>query len=131
DIVVVMLDVSEPITDVDREIMSGVSELQHLVTINKIDKVSESLRRSVGERRSEFPDSDAVAVSAKTGEGLDALKNAIVQPFRSLVGSATRFLVSEARHHDRLLRAASDIDQSINSLTNKMSEEIVLIGLHN
>jgi len=131
DIVVVMLDVSEPITDADREIMSGVSELQHLVTINKIDKVSESLRRSVGERRSEFPDSDAVAVSAKTGEGLDALKNAIVQPFRSSEGSETGFLVSDARHHDLLLRAASEIDQSIDSLTNKVSEEIVLIGLHN
>ena len=131
DMVVVMLDVSEPITDADREIMSGVSELQHLVTINKIDKVSESLRRSVGERRSEFPDSDAVAVSAKTGEGLDALKNAIVQPFRSSEGSETGFLVSDARHHDLLLRAASEIDQSIDSLTNKVSEEIVLIGLHN
>jgi len=131
DIVIVLLDVSETITDADREIMSGVSELQHLVAINKIDKVSESLIRSLGELRSEFPDSDAVAVSAKTGEGLDALKNAIVQPFRSLEGSATGFLVSDARHHDRLLRAASDIDQSINSLTNKMSEEIVLIGLHN
>lgn len=35
------------------------------------------------------------------------------------------------RHHDLLVRAASEIDNSIDLLDQKTSEEIILIGLHN
>ena len=41
------------------------------------------------------------------------------------------FLVSDARHYDLLLRTQNEIENSLNLLENKMSEEIILIGLHN
>jgi tRNA modification GTPase len=41
------------------------------------------------------------------------------------------FLISDARHNDLLLRAKSEIETSVRSIDEKLSEEIILIGLHN
>jgi tRNA modification GTPase len=39
--------------------------------------------------------------------------------------------VTDARHFDLLLRAKADVDRALDELSSKLSEEIVLIGLHN
>ena len=70
-------------------------------------------------------------VSAKSGEGIDELKAAIIQPFAPEDVSNAGFLVSDARHHDLLIRTKMEIEDSIKRLDDGMSEEIVLIGLHN
>jgi len=77
------------------------------------------------------PKSKIAAVSAKTGEGLDTLKRSIVEPFEPQEFSDAGFLVTDARHHDLLVRAQNEIENSLSQLEQKMSEEIVLIGLHN
>ena len=41
------------------------------------------------------------------------------------------YFVVDARHHDLLLRAQTEIENSIGLLEQKTSEEIVLVGLHN
>ncbi|HYJ89799.1 MAG TPA: tRNA uridine-5-carboxymethylaminomethyl(34) synthesis GTPase MnmE, partial [Pyrinomonadaceae bacterium] len=133
DIVMTMIDVSERITNEDLDILRSVSELNHLVVFNKIDKVTENeLNTKIAAFRSKYQwGGSAVAVSAKTGAGLNNLKDAVVQPFRTDNIIMAGFLVTDARHHDLLVRTTSEIDQSLNSLTEKASEEIVLIGLHN
>jgi len=45
--------------------------------------------------------------------------------------SRNGFLVTDARHHDLLTRAKTEIEHSIELLDQKQSEEIVLVGLHN
>jgi tRNA modification GTPase len=134
DLVVVMLDGSEELTGEDREIAAGAHDLNHLIVINKIDKSSaaniELFKREapskIEDRRSKI-----IAISAKTGEGLDALQKAIIEPFAPGDIDSAGFLVSDARHHDLLLRAGSEIEKSLDLLEQRMSEEIVLIGLHN
>ena len=133
DVVIVMLDASEPLTGEDLDTLSGVAELEHLVVFNKIDKISgDALRTEIAEFLAEHPaESPVIEVSAKTGSGLETLKRAILQPFKPEDGAATGFLVSDARHHDLLNRAAAEIDLSIGALNARSSEEITLIGLHN
>jgi tRNA modification GTPase len=132
DIVVAMLDASEEFTQEDEEILESIKDLSHLVAINKIDKAAETdrltdkLRFQISNFKSQI-----VPVSAKTGEGLDNLKRAIVEPFEPQEFSDAGFLVTDARHHDLLLRSQSEIENSLLLLDQKMSEEIVLIGLHN
>ncbi len=128
DLVLVMVDASEDLTDEDREIISSVQEQPHLVVVNKIDLQHEtaSLESKIDDKSPKF-----VHISAKTGEGLDELQKAIVEPFSTEDVSTGGFLVTDARHHDLLVRAASEIDNSIDLLDRKASEEIVLIGLHN
>ena len=77
------------------------------------------------------PKSRIVAISAKSGEGLADLEHAIIEPFQIEETNPSGFLVSDARHHDLLRRAKDNLENSIILLDQKMSEEIVLIGLHN
>lgn len=126
DLVIVVLDASESLTFEDEQILSATEDLNRLIVINKIDlenqkKFSEKI----------FKNSQIVRVSAKKEIGLEELEQAIVSPFSPQEIDNSGFLVSDARHFDLLIRAKSETENSINLLENKLSEEIVLIGLHN
>lgn len=123
DLVIVILDGSQEITSEDREIISQVKDLTHIITINKSD-----LEQSVSDLNG---DSKFLKISAKTGEGLKELQRAVIEPFSSQEFENSGFLVSDARHNDLLLRAKTEIQTSLQLLDEKASEEIVLIGLHN
>ena len=134
DLVIVMIDASEELSLEDKEIIGSVTDLNHLIAINKIDiaggaavdQLSNSLNSALRTRHSVF-----TAVSAKTGQGLNELRDAIIRPFAPDDITNAGFLVTDARHHDLLVRAGSEIEQSLGQMEQKMSEEIVLIGLHN
>lgn len=134
DLVVVMLDGSEELTLEDKEIAAGAHELNHLIVINKMDKTSaaeiealaDSVRSTIDEQRTTI-----IPISAKTGEGLIDLQKAIIGPFAPEDIESAGFLVSDARHYDLLIRAGSEVEKSLDLLEQRMSEEIILIGLHN
>ena len=134
DLVVMMLDASEDVTDEDLEILKSISGIDHIVVVNKIDKIArEVLPKTVANIQDAIHDraSRVVAVSAKTGEGIQEFERSLIEPFSPQDISNAGFLVTDARHHDLLLRAVNEIGGSLEQLENKMSEEIVLIGLHN
>jgi len=134
DIVIVMVDASEEITGEDHEILDNVKDLNYIVALNKIDKIpSFDIDQMAAARNSRLGSlrGRLMPLSAKTGEGLDDLTNLIVRPFSPEDVTTSGFLVTDARHHDLLVRAKAEIEQSLEQLSQKMSEEIVLIGLHN
>jgi tRNA modification GTPase len=151
DLVIVMLDASDAFTDEDREIIASASELKHLLVINKIDKTDDEgisnfkfqisnfgfhILHVVLDKDGEAGNKDkeqtgTVLISAKTGVGLDRLREAMIEPFAKHETDSTGFLVSDARHFDLLVRASEEIAQSADLLQHNTSEEIVLIGLHN
>jgi len=127
DLVVVLLDGSQNITDEDEEILESTEDLNRIIAVNKIDlNANDRVESQIANRKSQI-----VHISAKTSEGLDELEKAIVKPFHPQDIENTGFLVADARHHDLLRRAESEIRNSIVLLDQRMSEEIVLIGLHN
>lgn len=134
DIVIAVLDVSEDETDEDLEILRSIESTQHLIVINKTDKVDAArVERFASElkRQSSGLTSTVVAVSAKTGVGLDELERSIIEPIADDQISSNGFLISDARHHDLLLRTDAELAHSLALLEGKASEELVLIGLHN
>ncbi|MBK8465724.1 MAG: tRNA uridine-5-carboxymethylaminomethyl(34) synthesis GTPase MnmE [Chloracidobacterium sp.] len=134
DIVIVMLDSSEEITADDHKILDSVKDLNYIVVLNKIDKVpSFDIDRIIAGEHSKlgYLRPKIVPISAKTGEALEDLLDAIVRPFSPQDITTSGFLVTDARHHDLLTRAKAEIEQSLEQMNSKMSEEIVLIGLHN
>lgn len=131
DLVVVLLDASEPIGPEDREIIESVKELDHLVVLNKIDKIEMNGKSSVGSAVDPTVPGDAIKISAKTGMGLDDLKNALIEPLGIDDRDVSGFLVSDARHFDLLNRAHKEVETSILEMDKGLSEEIVLVGLHN
>lgn len=134
DLVVVMLDASEPLTDEDHAILESVKELNYIVALNKLDKMPsfdiDHIASAEGSKLS-YLRARITPLSAKTGEGLNELRQAIINPFRPEDMSTSGFLVTDARHHDLLVRAKAEIESSLEQLSKRMSEEIVLIGLHN
>ncbi|MCU1288898.1 MAG: trmE [Acidobacteria bacterium] len=130
DLVVVLLDGSQKLTEEDRQILTQTSEYPSLIALNKLDlgAFNEQFYEEINRAHL---NSQIINVSAKTGEGLNELQKAIVEPFSLQDTEQTGFLVSDARHHDLLLRTKSEIENSLSLLEQKMSEEIVLIGLHN
>lgn len=134
DLVVLMLDSSVQTSDEDRALLESVKGLNYIVALNKIDKVpSTDVDRMIAAERSSlgYLREKITPISAKTGEGLDDLRHAIVAPFAPEDISTSGFLVTDARHHDLLLRTNTEIERSVGQLDQKMSEEIILIGLHN
>jgi tRNA modification GTPase len=135
DIVVVMLDASEEITSEDYEIVESLGDLKNLlIAINKIDKQPswdvDRFAADADERLARLRDK-IVPISALTGDGLDDLRHALVHPFGIEDVTTQGFLVTDARHHDLLTRSRDEIGESLASLDARMSEEIVLVGLHN
>ena len=123
DLVVLLLDSSESLSNEDKQILSETDDLSRIIAFNKVD-----LRNDI--QTSNF-NSPTIQISAKTGEGLNELQNLIIEPFSTQVIDNKGFLVSDARHNDLLNRAKSEVESSISLLEQKMSEEIILIGLHN
>jgi tRNA modification GTPase len=120
----VVFDSSQQITEEDMQILSEVKSVPHLIAVNKIDIKKYELDGEIKEET-------VVRVSAKTGEGLDVLKKAIIQPFLTNSSEGEGFLITDARHADLINRAILEIRESIGLLDKKVSEEMVLVGLHN
>lgn len=134
DVVIVLLDASEQTSDDDRQILEDVRGLNFVVALNKIDKVpSTDIDHMVASKDSHFAHirERLVPISAKTGEGIEDLKRALIDPTVTDELTSSGFLITDARHHDLLLRSCSEIESSIDSLNAGTSEEIVLVGLHN
>ncbi|NOT49337.1 MAG: tRNA uridine-5-carboxymethylaminomethyl(34) synthesis GTPase MnmE [Acidobacteria bacterium] len=131
DLVVVLIDGSEELTAEDLEILNSVEALPHIIAVNKIDKIEHGKLSAIIGSVNEGRSAEIVAVSAKLGTGIESLKNGIVTRFSPDTAAGSGFLVTDARHHDLLVRAKAEIESSIALLDQKTSEEIVLIGLHN
>ena len=122
DMIVVLLDGSQQISDEDKHLIDSVKEISHLIAINKSDLQSPCI---------DSGDFNSIKISALTGDGLAVLQQEIVNPFMKNTAGESGFLLSDARHFDLLERAKSEIDNSIILMQEKMSEEITLVGLHN
>ena len=134
DLVILMLDASLQTSDEDRQLIESIKGLNYIVALNKIDKVpSSDIDRMVAAENSSlaFLRDKIVPISAKTGEGLEDLKAAIIEPFSPGDVDSAGFLITDARHHDLLLRARDEVLGSVRLIEERASEEIILVGLHN
>ena len=126
DMVVVVIDGSLPLMPEDKDVLAEVAESPHLIALNKSDLDSfsnDGLRWKVSQ-------APVIAVSAKTGAGLDALRAAILEPFAAQGTHETDFLITDARHFDLLRRAQDALSSSKVLLEQRASEELVLVGLY-
>lgn len=125
DLVVVILDASQKLTAEDRDVLAATTDARLVIALNKTD-LNAGFDFSLLQTKAKI-----VAISAKTGFGLAELQTQIVAPFAAQTVETSSFLISDARHHDLLRRAETEIENSLLLLEQRASEEIILIGLHN
>ncbi len=118
DLVVLLIPCGEQPIDEDRAILDAMGD-RVIPAASKCD---------LGEASSI---AGGVALSARTGDGLDRLRAAI---FTRLAGveslSGSELVITEARHHDALRRAASRLEAAAAVFAQGMTEEIWLADLH-
>jgi tRNA modification GTPase len=126
DIIVAVLDGSRPLLDEDREIAREASANRCIVALNKSDLASFCSNKAQ-------PLEDylpLVSVSAKTGEGLEALCGEIVKPFTAGYLDESSFVITNARHYDLLRRTTDALQASQDLLRQSASEELILANLY-
>jgi tRNA modification GTPase len=122
DFVLTLVDISEPITEADREIIASAGARKSLTVANKSD-LSPCIDGA------ELP-GDVVLVSALTGEGMPELEAQMVNVvLRGEVGSSEALLVSNPRHKEALERAGKHLSQAISGVEAGVPEDLISIDL--
>jgi tRNA modification GTPase len=127
DLLIIILDGSEPFTQEDEAILREISGLPHLIALNKSDLVSFG---NQGMDNFFAGSNSVISISAKTGAGLDALRTAILEPFQIYDTNDSGLLVTNARHFDLLQRTQNSLRSSLSLLADGASEELILVGLY-
>ncbi len=126
DLILAVLDGSQPLNDEDEEIVREASANRCVIALNKSDL--ESFRSNYAQLLGN--NSTSVSVSAKTGDGLDALCAAIIKPFAGNYLDENSFVITNARHYDLLRRTSEALQAAQGLIREKVSEELILANLY-
>ena len=130
DLLIVVIDGSQTLTEEDRRVIADVADQRHLLAFNKSDLPTFSVTQAT-QAFSHFQTHRLISVSAQTNVGLEELRTAILESFKNGEAPVEGLLITNARHHDLLHGAIDAIMSSEHLLAERASEELVLVGLHN
>jgi tRNA modification GTPase len=127
DVVIWVVDVSEPITPQDLDILPEVQPRKTVVALNKNDLPQ---RLNPGDLGEHLPGAPLIPVSALHHSGIDRLEEAI----RDLVldggqDSSAEVLLSNLRHKQALERASEGLQQALKASRANLSAEFISLDL--
>ena len=124
DLQIVVIDGAVPLTEEDRILIDQAAAGKHVIAMNKID-----LPRAT-DPCSSVDQTACVAISAKTGAGIDGLRAAIRSQLVGAGAEATEGVtVTNVRHHAALDRAGEALTQARASVAAAMAHECVAVDL--
>ena len=130
DLLVMVVDGSQSLTEEDELVLAHAASKRHVIAVNKSDLPNFSSTQ-VDEKVRDGDYAAAVAVSAMTEDGIPQLRAAMLKPFVNGNGAAEGLMITNARHYDLLVRTIDAITSAEARIRERMSEEIILVGLHN
>jgi len=125
DLVLLMLDASEPISEYDRKLIEEIKGIKKLTLVNKIDLKKKLDLRELGDLTGD----QILEISAKLGTGLDDLRKRIQEMIWKGELAGEDALVSSARQMEFLKQAQSQIDLALKALAQNLSEEFIAAEL--
>ncbi len=125
DVVLLVIDGSQPLEMKDRELMAQAETERTLVIVNKSDLPMQTRPETV---RHVFPhDIPIIAVSAKTGQNWQALEDALVEKVRGATRvSDVSTLIPVNQRHYRWLKKAHEALQHLDGGLDGGAEEVFL-----
>lgn len=127
DVIVIVLDGSSPFTAEDRSIVEANRGRNLVVAINKCDLARVLDGSSLPE---ELSGRELLPISAKTGEGLDALRQAVHDAISRSAGECrSDTVLTNLRHRLALERAHTSLRTAEQSLSGGLSPEFVAFDL--
>jgi tRNA modification GTPase len=127
DLVLVVLDSSEPLTAEDEEVMAAARGKRVQVVLNKADLPAVLDRQELEAR---FPGRPKVMVSCKEGHGLDRL----IEAMGEVVLSGQQHpregpMLTKLRHWQALHHAAESLDRARQGIEQRLSGEFIAVDL--
>ena len=127
DLILYVCDGTKLPDENDREILELIKGKKGIILINKTDLEDCVYARAYGEN-TDFP---VLEISAKTEEGLEKLKNTIVEMFfEGKISFNEEVVITSARHRDVLLRARESLDLVEESIEAGMPEDFLSIDIY-
>jgi tRNA modification GTPase len=124
DLLLVVIDGAVPLNEDDRDLIERATAGKHVIAVNKTDL---ALRVDLSTMRS---GTTWVALSAKTGDGIDKLRTAIRT---QLIGGGAEptdgVMVTNVRHQAALDRASESLDQARESAGEGLANELVAVDI--
>ncbi len=124
DLVLAVVDASQPLTEADREIVALIGARRALVVANKCDLPPRAGAEELGRG------TEVVRISALNGDGLGHLEEKMAE--LALGGRVTVCdapMVNHPRHKAALQRAADSLDRALQDLEAGMADDFVTIHL--
>ncbi|MGI6113945.1 MAG: tRNA modification GTPase, partial [Mahellales bacterium] len=129
DLVIMMFDAAQEISDEDREIISIIKDKRVIVLINKSDLTPRIDEEEIKEIFSQTP---IIKISVKEGKGLDQLENAIVDMvYGGRVSTENQLLVTNIRHIDALKRSKKCLWDGLDAINQGMPIDLISIDIRN
>jgi tRNA modification GTPase len=124
-----VLDASEPLTEADEKYLAEFAGKKRILVRNKTDlPVKLNLPQ---DSRFTIRDSRVVDVSCLSGQGIEALKDAIKElVWSGEINAGMLQVMINSRHQDALNRACAATRQTIDALRGDVTLELVAMDLH-
>lgn len=122
DLIILMLDTSREIDDEDKAIIDKIKNRKYIVLLNKIDldmKISQEIVSNLDNK---------IDISAKTGKGIDDLKDMIKNLFFNGEINSESLIISNTRHKQALYRSLENSETALSKI--KANEYLDLISIY-
>ena len=100
-----------------------------VIIINKIDMLSEQEKDRLEGLLSKIEGSSYKLISAKTGEGVEAVKNLLLNFVNTGALRNNETIVTNTRHYDALLKALEEVQKVNFGLNNSISGDLLAIDI--
>ena len=120
DLVILVLNNNEELTDEDKEIITKIKDKTHIIFINKNDLKT----------KLEINDTDVVKGNTIDIDGLDSLKNKIVELFDlEKINNSNLEMVSSAREIGLIKEALNSIENALNNVSSQLPVDMIAIDI--
>ena len=126
-LILMVFDASEPLTDIDIELLQEASSRSAILVLNKIDLPISTTSKDL---QLHAPQKTVVQTSMLHGEGIEDLKSTVLQHVIGgdfVLGDSP--IITNVRHDDALRRSQASLSHAIESLDAKMPPEFIAVDL--
>ena len=129
DLVIMVLDYSEKLTDEDMEILESIDKSKTVVLLNKTD-----LKKQIEEEKiSNYVENNSIIeISALKQEGIEKLEDKIESlVYKGEVRYSSDIVISNTRHRDALAKAHKSVLDALDAIYQNMPLDFIEVDLKN
>lgn len=128
NLVLVVAEAGVPLSDEERELLTSLNGRRAVLVRNKCDL---GLENESGEYVTEHvADINTVRTSAFTGEGIDALREALLQMVRGAGDGSETGMLTTLRHHEAVKGTLAGLAKARDAAQSGIPHEMVLLDLY-